>query len=168
MSDFENPYQSPETQIVPETKQNSGIELTVTMLQYLNDASPWLRFIGILGYIGAACMVLGGILVPLFIILAGSYIDEQLPGMFGLVYLLYIPFGVLAFFPAHFTFMFGQKIRNYKFTNSIEDLEQALKNNKSLWKFQGILYIVALSTIPVMIIVAIIVGVVGALGVLSF
>ena len=168
MSDYENPYQSPETQIIPETKQNSGVEFTLKMLQYLNEASPWLRFVGVLGYIGASFTVFGGIVGLLGSIAVGSMVDipSGFGAMFGvLFFIFYLPGGIVMFFLAHFTFKFGQKIRNYKFTNSIEDLEEALKNNKSLWKLMGILCIVSLALIPIFLILAVIVGIVGALGV---
>jgi hypothetical protein len=80
--------------------------------------------------------------------------------------LIYFPLGVLMFFPSHFTYNFGKRIRNYKFSNSNEELELAFKNNKSLWKFYGILYIVILSFIPVTIVISIIVAVVAAVGAL--
>ena len=166
MSDFSNPYQSPEAQIVPQAKQSSGVELTVNMLKSLDDASPWLRFIGVLGYIGAGISVFTGVAATLGMSNASSTID--LPGelgtLFSTLFLIYIPAGVIMFFPAHFTYKFGQKIRNYKFTNSIEDLEEALKNNKSFWKFTGILCIVSLALVPVSFILMIIVGIAGVLG----
>lgn len=167
MADFENPYASPETKIVPEAVQNSGVQFTVNMLKYLNEASPWLRFVGVLGYIGASLAVLSGLIASLGAIAAGSYFGG-FSGIFGLVFLFYIPMGVVLFFPAHFTYKFGQKIRNYKFTNSITDLEEALKNNKSFWKFTGILCIVYLAIIPVFIIGAIIVGIVSTFTYFNF
>jgi len=40
MSDLENPYQSPESPVVPEVSHSSGNMLTETMLKYLIEASP--------------------------------------------------------------------------------------------------------------------------------
>jgi hypothetical protein len=169
MSDMQNPYQTPETQIVPETIQSTGVTLTETMLRFLNEASPWLRFVGILGYIGSGLVVLMGVLgaagasvvTSTFL---GSEAAEALPS--ALLLLIYVPLGVLVFFPAHFTFNFGQKIRNYKFSNSGEDLEAAFKNNKSLWKFSGIICIIYLAFIPVLIVITVIMGVMAAASVL--
>jgi len=167
MSDYENHYRSPETQIVPEAKQGTGVELTVKMLQYLNEASPWLRFVGILGYITAGFTIFGGIAGMLSFVAVGSMVDLPsgiAPAFGALFFIIYLPTGVLTLFLANFIFKFGQKIRYYKLTNSIEELEEALKNNKSLWKFIGILCIVSLALIPVMLILTLIVGVVGVLG----
>ena len=163
MSDYENPYQSPETPIIPETSQSSGVSITETILQYLYEASPWLRFVGIIGYIGSGITVLFGIIFAFSTALASSFLGDEL-GIFPswIFVLLYIPFGVILFFPAHFTFNFGRKLRNYQFSSSIEDLELAFKNNKSLWKFNGIITIIYLAIIPLVIVGTIIVGVVAA------
>ena len=158
MSDFSNPYQSPANPSVPEQPLTPSAVLTGAMLQYLKEASPWLRFIGILGFIGCGFTALGGIISMFssFLFASASAIGGASMGVIGITYL---GIAVLSFFPSYFTFNFGLKIRNYLFSNSEEDLEQAFKNNKSLWKFSGILCIIFLALIPVMIIVAIVGGV---------
>jgi hypothetical protein len=164
MSDLDNPYQSPESPIVPETSQSSGISLSETMLRYLNEASPWLRFVGVLGFVGCGIAVLSGIIFAIMGTVAlsalGSDLDDFPAWIFAVIY---IPIGVLLFFPSYFIYNFGKRIRNFQFSNSTEDLELAFKNNKSLWKFNGIMYIIYLASIPVFIIIAIVGGVVAAL-----
>jgi hypothetical protein len=82
-----------------------------------------------------------------------------------IIYALYfLGAGVLMFFPALFTYRFGAKIRNYMETNSAPELESAFKSNKFLWKFNGILTIIALAIIPVVTVISIIVAVVLAIG----
>jgi len=159
MSDNENPYQSPESPIIPVTSQNIENSITPLMLKYLSEASPWLKFIGILGYIGCCIMVISGIVMAASSTVAGALMGDIVDFPFWVIGLLYIPFAVLMFFPSHYTFKFGQKIRNYQFSNSNDDLENALKNNKSLWKFYGILMIIYLAIFPVVIVIAVIAGV---------
>ena len=77
--------------------------------------------------------------------------------------IIYIPLGVLMFFPSRFIYNFGAKIRNYQFSNSDEDLELAFKNNKSVWKFYGILCIIYLAFIPLTVILTIVGGVLAAI-----
>jgi hypothetical protein len=161
MSDSENPYQSPDTPIIPETSQNTGISFSVTMLQYLNEASPWLRFVGILGYIGSGMTAIGGIIAAIAMTAVAGFAGELSAFPAWVFSFVYIPLGVLFFFPAHFTYNFGKKIRDYKFSNAIEDIELALKNNKSLWKFYGILCIIYLAIIPLFFVLAIVGGVVA-------
>jgi len=162
MSDYENPYKSPETSIVPEKPAGEGSALTETMLGYLKEASPWLRFIGIIGYIGCGIMCLVGIIFVIFSSAISTF-TVDLGGLpVWLLSLFYIAGGVVYFFPARFTYNFGAKIRDYQTSGTNDDLELAFKNNKSLWKFNGILYIVFLALIPFMIIISIIFAAVTA------
>ena len=165
MSDNENPYQSPESPIIPAESQGSDNYITPLMIKYLNETSPWLRFIGILGYIGCGLLVIQGIFIA-----ASSTAAFALFGGLGdfsdfpvwIIGFLFLPAALLFFFPSNYTYKFGQKIKNYQFSNSNEDLENALKNNKSLWKFYGILMIIYLATLPVILVVSIVIGVITA------
>jgi len=166
MSDLENPYQSPETPIIPETSYDSGVSLSVKMLQYLFEASPWMRFIGILGYIGSALSCLGGIIFTI-IMLSNSDLTGEFDVFPSWIFpLVYIPVGLLLFFPSHFTFKSGQKIRNYQHSHLCEELETAFKYNKSLWKFNGILYIIYLAALPALTIIFLVIGIVSTFNVL--
>jgi hypothetical protein len=175
MSDTINPYQSPETSINPVKPLIVQGTLTETMLVYLKQASPWLRFIGILGFIQCGFMALGALsffVITPFRVLWSEL--DQIPGfeafgsgfggIFGGLFGVYFLGGTaLLFFPSYFIYNFGSKIRTYLQTGSDQDLEGALKNNKSLWKFSGILAIIGLAFIPVIFIVTIIVVVVNYL-----
>ena len=167
MSDVDNPFQSPETEIkIIKPLVSQGI-LTDTMLKYLCDASPWLRFMGIMGFIGSGFTVLLGFILIILSSFSVNIFDDasffsNLIGPFSIMiaYALYsLGAGLLMFFPALFCYRFGAKIRNFILTNSESELEQAFKNNKSLWKFTGILTIIAMAIIPMMIIIMIIAAV---------
>jgi hypothetical protein len=160
MSDTENPWQSPQNDSVPEKAAAQGV-LTDSMLRYLKEAAPWLRFIGILGYIGCGLMVAGGIIGAIVMLAVSGLADEFGGAPAGLIALLYAVMGALLFFPSRFTYSFGDKIRNYMLSNAEQDLELALKNNKSLWKFYGILCIIYLAFIPLAII-GVVMAVVGS------
>ena len=170
MSDLLNPFESPETLAVPVKSPVAQGSLTETMLIHLKEASPWLRFVGILGFIGSGFTVLTG--VSLFSL--SSQLGElwyQVPGvdqigysfravLTGVIWMLCIGGAVLLFFPSLFIYRFGEKIRSYIRTGTEQDLESAFRNNRSFWKFIGILFIVELAFIPLLIIVGIILAVV--------
>jgi hypothetical protein len=171
MADDMNPYQSPQSPANP-VADVSG-RLTETMERYLKEASPWLRFIGIVGFISVGFMVLIGIVCLVAIPVIGN-IWSDIPGLeefsgtaggiFGITMGLYLFIaGALCFFPALFTYNFGSRIRGYLQSGAEGDLETAFKNNKSLWKFFGILTIISLAFIPILIIIGIIVGIAAAL-----
>ncbi|MDR3145369.1 MAG: hypothetical protein LBU21_03750 [Treponema sp.] len=133
------------------------VVLTDSMIRSLKGAAPWLRFLGILTFISCGVLGLSGLILTLVSFITEDFLEEL--GGFGgvLIGLLYIALGVLFIFPGRFTYNFGARIRNFLLGNSGEELELALKNNKSLWKFYGILSIVYLAMIPVAIVALVIV-----------
>ena len=163
MSDFENPYNSPEAIIVPEKNQSAG-NLTETALRYLKEASPWLRFIGIFGFITCGFMAIWAIIAIIGTVSAAAFLSDFWDFPIWLISPLYFALAAVVFFPSLFTYNFGTIIRKYLYSNSDDDLEQAFKNNKSLWKFYGILCIVYIALIPVVLIAVIIVGIASSAG----
>ena len=175
MSDAVNPYQSPEASAVPVKPLLVQGSLTETMMIYLKATSPWLRFIGILGFISSGFTALWGIII--FILFPATRTTwEQIPGfesigslsntlsmvLGGTVGLFCIGAAVLMFFPSVFLYRCGNKIRVYLRTGADQDLETAFRNNKSFWKFAGIVCIIHLAFFPLLIIGGIIAGVAAA------
>ena len=147
--------------------------LTDIMLDYLKGASPWLRFLGILGFIGAGFTAIMGLFVMVFPTTIGMFLGaldsynypfDVFGGAWFLMGFFYIIAGALQFFPALFTFRFGLWIRRHSDTGESAHLETALKNNKHLWKFQGIVAIVSLALVPVFIVGVIIFTLVAVQG----
>jgi hypothetical protein len=150
--DSANPWQSPGTEVRAEENSAAQGGLTAAMIRYLKEASPWLRFIGILEYIGAGLLAAGGVLVTSVFAVTGRTFGSAGTAVGAFAGLIYVVLAVISFFPARFTYYFGAKIRSYLSGNMDKDLEAAFKNNKSLWKFAGILMIVYLAFIPLGII----------------
>ncbi|MCL2192091.1 MAG: DUF5362 family protein [Treponema sp.] len=148
MTNLNYEYEVPSTLEKPKANNR---ELTDTMLAYLNGASPWLRFIGVLGIVYSAIIVIGG----LFFFL--PVMEELWDGMLGFGFselilgigiwwgVFYAAIGLCIFLPSLFAYRFGGKIRSYSRTGEARDLELAFKNNKSLWKFFGILCIIGIA-----------------------
>jgi len=166
MSDEVNPFQITETPAAPIKPIVAQGTLTETMLFYLKGASPWLKFIGILGFIGSGFCALGGIIFFVSSSFIGQIWDNTsdfgvfgsfFGSSFGIIFsLLYIGMAAIVFFPALFIYRFGDKIRSYLLTGAEQELEQAFKNNKSFWKFMGIIYIIYLALIPIFFIFTIV------------
>lgn len=167
MADDINPYQSPQSPVNP-AEDNTG-RMTGTMLRHLKGASPWLRFIGVIGFISCGFCALGGIVSFLSQLFMGDFWREvpevaeyaDIMGIFLSVFMgfYFIIVAVLGFFPALFIYNFGTRIRSYLQSGMDQDLEAALKNNKSFWNFMGVLVIISLSFIPAFIIISIFVGI---------
>jgi hypothetical protein len=157
----ENPYGSPQAEISSIKPLATQGVLTENMLFYLKGASPWLRFVGIAGFIMLGLYTLIGLTMIIGVQSFGSVIPgwSGVAGVFGVFYLGFI---VLMFFPVLFIFQFGNKIKSYVHTGNDEDLEQAFKNNKSLWKFMGILSIITLSFLAIAVLFGGIAAIIGA------
>jgi hypothetical protein len=151
MSDTANPYQSPQTDVSAIKPMLPSGAITETMIVYLKGVSPWLRFLGILGFIACAFIMLLGLLS---FILPGFFLQAAGGGDFfgGLLWSFFcVLYAVFVFFPSRYIYLFGTKVRAYIRSGADSDLEEAFKNNKSFWKFAGILAIICLAVIPVMI-----------------
>ena len=172
MSEAVNPYQSPGTEAVQDKPLVSQGNLTEPMLLYLKAATPWLRFIGILGFLSAGLTALSCISFFAIIPMMGPRWNaipglEVLSGGFGVAFgvtmaIFSIGGGVLIFFPALFIYRFGERIRSYLRMGADQDLELAFKNNKSLWKFTGIICIISLAAIPLLIVATVVIAIVSA------
>ena len=164
-----NPYQSPETEAIPEKPLFVQGSLTETMLVYLKNASPWLRFAGIIGFMCSGLTFLTGIVVLPLTGRAwglGAGFDLSVTAMslvFSSGMVIYcVGGGLLLFFLSLFAYRFGDKIRSYLASGVEYDLEMALKNNMNLWKLFGILCIASVAFLVFMIAGATIVGLAAA------
>ncbi|MDR0586011.1 MAG: hypothetical protein LBG26_02100, partial [Treponema sp.] len=115
MSDnSENPYESPQAEISSVKPLTTQGALTETMVLYLKGTSPWLRFVGIAGFIMLGLYALVGLAM-----VAGIQ-SAAIPGLYGgmgaLFGLFFLGAIALMFFPVLFIFRFGQKIKSYVHT----------------------------------------------------
>ncbi|MDR2757956.1 MAG: hypothetical protein LBB78_01085 [Spirochaetaceae bacterium] len=169
MSDTDNLYQSPQTDVNAVNPLAPTGRITETMIFYLKGASPWLQFLGILGFIVAGGTSFGGLVFIIAGFLGDTIFSRMLTDQFDTGYttglvsgisllmgVFIILAGVISFFPARFTYNFGRKIKSFLQNNAERELELAFKNNKSLWKFIGIVTIIYLAFMPVMVIVSVI------------
>jgi uncharacterized membrane protein YjgN (DUF898 family) len=133
--------------------------LSDSALFYLEAASPWLRFLGIVSYIACGLMVLAGLVMVIAAPLLAEINGDDYTGFLTGIILLVS--AVLEFFPARFAYSFGARLRNFFLSNAERDIEIAFKYNKSYWKFCGIMMIIALALIPIGISLAIYVYMAG-------
>lgn len=123
--------------------ENDNLEMLDQAKKYLHSTSKWMKFMAIISCISVACMFMGGIAM-----LAGSSVMNQFPGfenfpawIFGLIYLIIACVYVL---PVIYMFRASSAACEVVETNDNEMIVEFLKNNKNIWKFVGILTIVAI------------------------
>lgn len=146
-----------ENPIEPEITQRMDLEdirpeeilLTPDGQKFLNQTRPWARFLSIMVFIGAAFTLLGALTVML-VTMTGSLFDAGI-GAFGLaagegfiIGLLYLAMGILYLPPGIFLSRYASAIKNLESTPTSLTLEQALKYQKSFWRYVGILTVIVL------------------------
>ena len=156
------PYAPPGAASGPAQMASAGATsagLSELAIEMLRQTRPWVLFLGILSFIGAGLVVIAGIGVAVMGLVAGAASNPYA----ALVGLVYIPFGLLYIYPGLKLVKYGSAIGRLMQTRACADLEDAMTQQKSLWKFSGIAAIVVLLLYVVVFIVAIAVGVSGAM-----
>lgn len=141
MENFDN-------QIVEETVQNTPNaphsfndnekDLMTQACTYLYSISKWMKFFFVLMIIAIVFMVVCGIMF----VSASSMLGSEFPFPAWIMGVLYLVLAVLYVIPAVYMKRIFKSAENTIISNDNEAMVEFLKNNKSLWKFFGILTIV--------------------------
>jgi len=125
----------------------------------IRESAKWTMFLSIIGFIGLALMLLGGIFATVAL---AAIPDEAAFGPYnpfaaiknyiGPIYLVIV---VIYFFPVLYLYKYSKGAKEALNFNNSELLAEALVNLKSHHKYLGIMTIVCLSMYVVIIIVAI-------------
>ena len=117
------------------------------LLEPLKATKGWARLCSIVGFIGCGFMVLAG----LGMMLGGAAFQTAATGSpamgagFGVgVGFFYLVFSLLYFFPSLYLFKYSSKIGNALVSQNVSDIAEALEQQKSFWKFAGILVLIML------------------------
>jgi hypothetical protein len=140
-----------------------GIILTLEAQSYLRESGKWASFLGILGFIYCAFILI-------FAFFAGSIFSKAaevspnsmsllLAGMGGFITFFYILIDVVYFFFSLYLYQFGDKIkRGIMFTDTAH-VTAGLGKLKSFFKLWGILTIIMLCLMVLAIIGFIVIGI---------
>jgi uncharacterized protein involved in cysteine biosynthesis len=124
--------------------------VTPLMGQYAVQMKPWIRFISVLTFICSGLMIIVGLAVALIGTLAGA-IARETPGAMGLGLIggaflggIYMLIGLVYLAPAVFLNRTASAIKRMQTGDPTSALEDVLKNQKSFWRFVGILTLVGI------------------------
>jgi len=122
-----------------EQVQSSEVIVTENMINSLRCTRPWTKFLSIMAFIGLGCMVIAGLIM----LVAGKYLPGQSgSGLSALVGVVYLVAAALYLFPALYVFKYSSAVGRFLVSKKAIDMESALANQKSFWKFIGILCLV--------------------------
>ena len=120
---------------------STSFDITQPMLLSMRQTKPWVMLISIIGFIYIGLMVIFGVLT-MFIFsqfnATGSFPSSI---MFAVIYIL---MGILYFFPFFFLFKYASSIGRLLDGGGAAKMEEALSNQKSFWKYIGILVVISI------------------------
>lgn len=121
------------------------IKLSNTAKDYLIQTKKWTNFLAIIGFVFISLMVLGALFSS--ILLSTFFGDEMglMPGGFStIIMVVYLLISLLYFFPTWYLYKFSKKTNEAIANNSSTDFEEALRYQKSFFKFIGITTVIIL------------------------
>ncbi len=167
-----DPYASPST-----TAQEAGpaldSQVSQAVLQQLAGTKPWVRFMSVLMFFGAGMMLLLAVVIAL----AGSQMSRlsaipgaapgaapMLSGMMGtMIAILYGVLSIVYIYPALKLWNYASRIGDLLMTGSQQDLVNALGQQRSFWKFLGILVLAMFVLYFVAVVAMVVFGGIAAL-----
>ena len=112
----------------------------------------WTKFLSVMGFIGAAFIVLIGILI----MLASNFLPKEagakIPPFVGIIYMLLSIFYII---PSIYLFKYSSALNRYLNNKMESEMESALSYQKSFWKFIGLACVIGMVFAVVGIIAAI-------------
>lgn len=150
------PYMPPQANPMFPPQGEAQASVSPEAVELLRKTKPWVRLLGVLGMIGIVFMVLGA----LGIALMGFGPFKMMPlvarigasAMYLVMALLYLP-------PVLFLNRYASRIGDLVDDGSSENLEQALRAQKSFWKYIGIFTAIMLCVSVLAMVGGLIIGV---------
>ena len=114
-------------------------EVSAAVVGLLRSTKPWVRFLSVLGFLGLVLLVLGCLVI--LVIPMGPMGAMPLGPRVGAAF-AYLLMGLVQFPAVLFLHRYAGRIANLMASGSPTDLEDALRAQKSFWKYAGILTLV--------------------------
>ena len=149
-----------------EIQDNSAVALNIGVdaRTYLAETAKWGKFLSILGFIGCGLMVVFGLFAGSIFATLGNFGGRGLGGRelgagFGVLFaVIYIALAALYFFPCLFLYRYSTYMQGALRRNDMPALDTSFQNLKSLFKFMGIMMIIALAFYALALIIGLGVG----------
>lgn len=147
----QNPYLTPSANLYG-ASTGGGDNVSPSTVAQLAGTKPWVRFMSVLMWIGAAFCLFGAVIV----FLASSQGAMGLPKGNNTAYNLGFAVGMAAYYGVAAFMMLYPAIKLWKYANAIgrlvaaptlAELDSALTEQRRYWKFTGILVLVSFSLV---------------------
>jgi uncharacterized protein DUF5362 len=139
-----NPYSTPIANLYGATTDGAIDAVSPSTIAMLAGTKPWVRFMSVLMWIAVGIMLLGalGLGAVSMLGIVKQTKSGPLGGMEFVV--MAVIYGVMAFvyiFPAIKLWKYANRIGSLGATRSVADLDAALNEQRSFWKFIGVMTI---------------------------
>ncbi|MCB1278607.1 DUF5362 family protein [Prosthecobacter sp.] len=161
-----NPYTSPAANLYGASSGPAADGVSPSTIAMLSATKPWVRFMSVLMWIGVAFMLLGAIGMGAVTALGVTKQTTTSPfggaelvvmaAIYGLMAIVYI-------FPAIKLGKYASRIGSLVSTRSVADLDAALNEQRSFWKFIGIMTIIMISLYLVVVVGFVVFGATAAM-----
>jgi hypothetical protein len=158
-----NLYAAPQANVNPPAQampQATGL-VSDEAVDLLRKTKPWVRFFSILGIIGILLMALGA--VAMVLMSFGPFQAMPVIARIG-IGALYLVLALLYVPPVVFLHRYASRIRELVDEHSFLNLEQALRAQKSFWKYIGMFMVITMCVYVLVLIGVLVTSLVMGLG----
>ena len=156
-----NLYAAPQADLNPSSPLQPTARVPEGAVELLRQTKPWVRLFSVLGMIGVLLMALVALAITLMGFGPLRFTPFAARFGFGFLYLLlaglYVP-------PVLFLHRYASRIRDLMDDPSAPNLEEALRAQKSFWKYLGIFAAIGLCAYVLIVVGVLAVGAVMGLG----
>lgn len=158
-----NPYAAPQTNVNPpaQAETQAAGPVTAEAVELLRKTKPWVRFFSVLGIIGIVLMALGA--MAMVLLNFGPFRSMPLAARIG-IGVLYIVLAIFYVPPVLFLHRYASRIRDLMDENSSRNLENALRAQKSFWKYIGLFTVITICIYIVVLIGVLVTSLLMGLG----
>lgn len=162
MSEESNPYQAPQAEVgAIEAHSLAGVSVTTTMMDHLRKTRPWVRFLATLGFVFLGLIALFGIGTTLAAFPTSGLFENYIMIVPGLIYVGML---VFYFFPILYLHRFAGSLKQLLAEGGTQALEDAMRHQKSFWKFAGILSAVTIGLAIIAMVLSVVLVAAGIFG----
>ena len=127
-----------------------GLNIDAASKMHLVEAAKWGKFLAIVGFVMCGLIVVGGLVMATIVGSMSRTYGNDMPAGFGATFgptfmVVYIIIAALYFFPCLFLLRFSNKMKVALASDNQSELTSSFQNLKVLFRYVGILIIVALS-----------------------
>lgn len=131
-----DPYQPPASS--PDFHEKEAVAIPPLAIEHLRCTRPWVKFCSIAGYVTSGFLIVIAMISLFRMVDQLPLIHEILLGGF------YLVLAILFFIPSFHLSRYEKSITHLTVSNRVEDLEQALADQRAFWKQMAIMILLLL------------------------